>query len=68
MRFVDFIIFLCALITAGSTFAMAVEMIVGWDQAWPVVEGLWRDSGIEAGIEEFLPATAPSNPVPAPEN
>ena len=38
MRFVDFVIFLAAIITAGSTFAMAVEMIVGWDEAVPVVE------------------------------
>lgn len=64
MRFVDFIIFLCALITAGSTFAMAVEMIVGWDQAWPVVESLWQDSG----LQEYIPTTAPSNPMPMPTN
>ena len=64
MNFIDFIIFLCALITAGSTFAMAVEMIVGWEQAWPVVEGMWKDTG----IEDLIPATTPSNPLPAPEN
>ncbi len=38
MRFVDWIIFLCALTTAGSTFAMAVEMIVGWDVAVPLLQ------------------------------
>jgi len=65
MRFVDFIIFLCALITAGSTFAIAVEIIVGWDHAWPMLQSLWRDSG----LQEYLPATAaPSNPVPAAAN
>lgn len=52
MRFVDFIIFLAAIVTAGSTFAMAVEMIVGWDDAAPVIEKVWDDSG----IEQFLPA------------
>ena len=52
MRFVDFIIFLAAIVTAGSTFAMAVEMIVGWDDAVPVIEKAWDDSG----LEKFLPA------------
>jgi hypothetical protein len=52
VRFVDFIIFLAAIITAGSTFAMAVEMVVGWDDAVPVIEKVWDDSG----IEQFLPA------------
>ena len=59
MSFIDFIILLCALITAGSTFAIAVEIIVGWDQAWPMVEGLWRESG----IEDLIP-TGTSEPVP----
>ena len=63
MGFIDFIIFLCALITAGSTFAIAVELIIGWDQAWPMIQGLWQDSG----LEDLLPA-ATSNPVPATEN
>ena len=52
MRFVDFVIFLAAIITAGSTFAIAVELIVGWDDAVPVIEKAWDDSG----IEQFLPA------------
>ena len=60
MQFVDFIIFLCALITAASTFAIAVEVIMGWDQAWPMIEGLWRDSG----LEDLLPAAVNSNPTP----
>jgi hypothetical protein len=60
VQFVDFIIFLCALITAASTFAIAVEVIMGWDQAWPVIEGLWRDTG----LEDLLPAAVTSNPTP----
>lgn len=51
MRFIDFIIFLCAITTAASTFAIAVELIVGWDAAWPMVEQVWDDSG----LEKFLP-------------
>ncbi len=60
VQFVDFIIFLCALITAASTFAIAVEVIMGWDQAWPVIEGLWKDTG----LEDLLPAAVTSNPTP----
>jgi len=59
VRFVDFIIFLAAIITAGSTFAMAVEMIVGWDDAVPAVEQTLSDSG----LSEFLPkGMTASNP------
>lgn len=57
VRFLDFIIFLAAVITAGSTFAMAVEMIVGWDDAVPVIEKAWDDSG----LEKFLPADEESS-------
>ena len=51
MRFIDFIILISALVTAGSTFAMAVEIIVGWDEAVPVVEQALDDTG----IAEYLP-------------
>ena len=51
MRFVDFVIFLAAIITAGSTFAMAVEMIIGWEDAVPAVEQTLSDTG----LSEFLP-------------
>ena len=51
MRFVDFIILLCAITTAASTFAIAVELIVGWDAALPMVDQVWKDSG----LDQFLP-------------
>lgn len=57
MRFMDFIIFLAAIITAGSTFAMAVEMIVGWDDAVPVVEQTLSDSG----LSDLLPKELMTN-------
>ena len=61
MRFVDFIILLSALVTAGSTFAMAVEIIVGWDEAVPVVEQAWDDSG----LAQYLPKTQGGEAAPA---
>ena len=61
MRFVDFIILLCALITAGSTFAVAVELIFDWTVVWPeVMETLkgW-------GLDKLLPPPEPSVSAPA---
>ena len=60
MRFVDFIIFLCAIITAGSTFAIAVEVTVGWDDAVPVIEKAWDDSGLEKFLPPSEESVAPS--------
>ena len=60
VRFVDFIILVSALVTAGSTFAMAVEIVVGWDEAVPVVEQAIDDSG----LTEYLPTqTGEATPV-----
>ena len=59
MRFVDFVIFLAAIITAGSTFAMAVEMIVGWDEAVPVVEQTLSDTGISDFLPKGMTASSP---------
>lgn len=47
MRFVDFIIVVCAIVTAGSTFAIAVELIFDWSQVWPDVMQLLRDWGLD---------------------
>ncbi len=58
MRFVDFIIFLCALMTAGSTFAIAVHLIVGWDNFVPLILDTLRDWG----LQDFLPRGSASAP------
>ena len=54
MRFVDFIIVVCAIVTAGSTFAVAVELIFDWSQVWPEIVQLLRDWGLDGflGLSE----------------
>jgi len=47
LRFVDFIIVVCAIVTAGSTFAVAVELIFDWSQVWPEIVQLLRDWGLD---------------------
>jgi hypothetical protein len=61
LRFIDFIILISALVTAGSTFAMAVEIIVGWDEAVPVVEQALDDTG----LTEYLPRQTGEAPAAA---
>ena len=61
LRFIDFIILISALVTAGSTFAMAVEIIVGWDEAVPVVEQALDDTG----LTEYLPTQTGGVPASA---
>ena len=61
MRFVDFVIFLAAIITAGSTFAMAVEMIIGWDDAVPVVEQTLSDTGLSDFLPKGMLVSAPTS-------
>jgi hypothetical protein len=38
VRLADFLILICALITAGSTFAIAVELIFDWSKVTPMIE------------------------------
>ena len=38
VRLADFLILICALVTAGSTFAIAVELIFDWSKVTPMIE------------------------------
>ena len=38
VRLADFLILICALVTAGSTFAIAVELIFDWSKVSPMIQ------------------------------
>ena len=42
-RFVNFMMFLCMMVTAVSTFAIAVELIHGWGNVGPTLEQAWSE-------------------------
>lgn len=46
VRLADFLILICAVITAGSTFAIAVELIYDWSKVMPMIEKTW--GGLES--------------------
>ncbi len=42
-RFVNFMMFICMMVTAASTFAIAVELIHGWGDVGPTLAQAWAE-------------------------
>ncbi len=42
-RFVNFMMFICVVVTAASTFSIAVEIIYGWANVGPTLAQAWSE-------------------------
>jgi NAD/NADP transhydrogenase alpha subunit len=56
-RFVNFMMFICMMVTAASTFAIAVELIHGWGNVGPTLAQAWAEDGVVAAEQLDLLTT-----------